>query len=111
VVQPESQKALDDISIQPIGPYTVMSPGLEMKDRTPPDLTRVSYPILNDIRQTTAEYTSQFSTPSVPSGVYENRLDTENRLEGMAGNDSGSIDLFYSSLDRLYQEVAYRQRR
>jgi hypothetical protein len=108
VVQPESQKALDDLSIQPIGPYTVMSPGLEMKDRTPPDLTRVSYPILNDIRQTTAEYTSQFSTPSAPSGVYENRLDTENRLEGMAGNDSGSIDLFYSSLDRLYQEVVRR---
>lgn len=108
LVQPESQKALDELSIQPVGPYTIMSPGLVMVDRTPPDLTRVSYPLLNDIRDTTARYTSQFEAPSSPSGTYQNRLDTENRIESMASGDSGAVDLFYASLDRVYQEMVRR---
>lgn len=108
MVQPESQKALDELSIQPVGPYTILSPGVAMLDRTPPDLTKVSYPLLNDLRQTTAEYTSQFSAPQSPGSSYENRLDTENRIESMAANDSGAVDLFYSSLDRLYEELVRR---
>lgn len=109
LVQPESQKALDELSIQPVGPYTILSPGVQMVDRTPPDLTKVSYPLLNDLRQTTAEYTSQFTAPqSAGSSTYENRLDTENRIESMASNDSGAVDLFYSSLDLVYMEMARR---
>lgn len=108
VVQPESQKALDQLNIQPIGPFTILSPGIEMVNRTPPDLSKVAYPILNDIRQTTSEYTSQFAAPSTPSGAYENRLDTENRIETLASGDAGAVDLFYSSLDRLYQEACRR---
>lgn len=108
MVQPDSQKALDEMQIQPLGPYTVISPGVTYIERGTPDLTRAAIPVFNEIKENTANYVSQFSAPSVPNGVYENRLNTEAQMESLASGDAGAIDLFYSALDRLFREMVRR---
>jgi hypothetical protein len=108
MVQPESQKALDEMQIQPLGPYTVISPGVQYIERGVPDLTRAAIPVFNEIKESTSNYVSQFSAPSVPNGVYENRLSTEAQMESLASGDAGAIDLFYSALDRLFREMVRR---
>jgi len=108
LVQHNSQKALDELSIQLVGPLTVLSPGMDIvPNRLIPDLTQSSLPMLTEVKDRMAESGSQFSVS--PGGqTYRNRLESEANMEEAAGGASANVDLFYASWDRLIREMFKR---
>lgn len=109
LLEADSGKAIEEMALQYFGPYAVLSPGMSVvKDRAFPNLSTSSIPALGEVKSQMNENASQFTAPSGGGGVYQNRLQTEAGLDVAAGADSGSIDLFYSSWDRLLRQMVYR---
>ena len=109
MIQPESQKALDEMKLNFFGPFAVLTPGLEIKDKMYPNLATSSMPVLTEVKDRMADSGSMFMTgQSQRSEVYQNRLNSEAQMEEMAGGDSASVDLFYASWDRIIREMVRR---
>jgi hypothetical protein len=107
MVQPNSQKALDELSFQQYGPLTVISPGVDVIDKQLPNLAQSSMLMLNEVKDRMAESGSQFAVS--PGGqTYRNRLQSEADMEEAAGGASANVDLFYASWDRLLREMVKR---
>ena len=107
MVQPNSQKALDELSIQMVGPLVVLSAGTDVVEKAIPNLATSSMPMLNEVKDRMAESGSQFSVR--PGGeTYRNRLESEASMEEAAGGASANVDLFYASWDRLVREMFKR---
>ena len=108
MVQSASGNALQEFSLNYMGPFSLMSPGLEVVSRQ--FATRdTAMPFLGEVKNLMGQFSSRFMAPESPSGqAYQNKLDVENRLEAMASGDSGAIDLFYCAYDRLMREVSRR---
>lgn len=108
MLEAESGKAIEEMALQYFGPYAVLSPGMSVvKDRAFPNMTTSSIPVIGEVKNQMLENAAQISAPS-GGGVYQNRLQTEAGLDAAAGADSGAIDLFYSSWDRLLRQMVYR---
>lgn len=109
MIQPNSQKALDEMKLNMFGPFSVLSPGLEVVEKAYPNLAQNSMPVLNEVKDRMAESGSQFSVGgSKGNEVYQNRLASEAQMEEAAGGDSATVDLFYSSWDRVVREIVRR---
>lgn len=107
MVQPNSQKALDELSFQQYGPLTVLSPGVEVIEKAIPNLTQSSIPMMNEVKGRMADSGTQFAVS--PGGqTYRNRLDSEAIMDEAAGGASANVDLFYASWDRLTREQVKR---
>lgn len=107
MVQPNSQKALDELSFQQYGPLTVLTPGVDVIDKQLPNLAQSSMPMLSEVKDRMAESGSQFAVS--PMGqTYRNRLESEASMEEAAGGASANVDLFYASWDRLVREMFKR---
>lgn len=107
MIQPDSQKALDELSFQQYGPLTVLTPGVDVIDKQLPNLAQSSMPMLNEVKDRMAESGSQF-TAHGGSDTYRNKLRTEADMEETAGGDSANVDLFYASWDVLLREMVKR---
>lgn len=109
MIQPESQKALDDLAMQAFGPFTILSPGVNIVDKNHQNLATSSMPVLQEVKDRMAESGSQFAVGGGGrDAVYQNRLQSEAQMEEAAGGDSASVDLFYASWDRLLREIVKR---
>lgn len=109
MIQPNSQKALDDLAMQSFGPFMILSPGVEVVEKAFPNLATSSMPVLSEVKDRMAESGSHFAVGGgSKSDVYQNRLQSEAQMEEAAGGDSASVDLFYASWDRLVREMVRR---
>lgn len=109
MIQPESQKALDDLAMQAFGPFMILSPGVNVVEKAMPNLAQSSMPVLSEVKDRMAESGSHFAVGGGSKNeVYQNRLQSEAQMEEAAGGDSASIDLFYASWDRLLREMVRR---
>lgn len=109
MIQPQGQKALDELKLNFFGPFAVISPGVDIVERAFPDLSQSSLPILNEVKDRMAESGSHHAVGNAQRNeVYQNRLNSEAQMEEMAGGDSANLDLFYSSWDRLIREMVKR---
>ena len=108
MLKAESAKALEEFSLQYFGPYSVISDGVEVIQRTIPDLTRTSLPLLQEVKMQMDQNASRFLAPSGGGDAYVNRINVEQQLEAAAAGDSGAVDLFYASWDRVMREMCRR---
>jgi hypothetical protein len=110
MVQPQSQKALDELKFSYFGNFGVLSPGVDIVEKAVPNLAQSSMPMLAEVKDRMAESGSMFTAGgnSKRGEVYQNRLNSEAQMEEMAGSDSASLDLFYASWDRVIREMVRR---
>ena len=110
MVQPQSQKALDELKFSYFGSFGVISPGVDIVEKAVPNLAQSSMPMLTEVKDRMAESGSMFTAGgnSKRTEVYQNRLNSEAQMEEMAGSDSASVDLFYASWDRVIREMVRR---
>jgi hypothetical protein len=110
MIQPESQKALDELSLNFFGPLTVLSPGAIIQEKAFPNLAQSSMPVLAEVKDRMAESGSMFTTGNggQRGEVYQNRLASEAQMEELAGGNTASIDLFYASWDRIIRQMVKR---
>lgn len=109
LVQATSGSALQEAFINYMGPFSLLSPGLELIDRKFSTRTGSSLSFLGEVKSLMGQFANRFTAPEQPAGqAYQNKLGIEAKLEQITSGDSGSVDLYYCAHDRLMREVVRR---
>lgn len=109
MIQPESPRALEDLSFTFYGPYSVLSPNVRVIEKAIPNLSNSVMPALNDLQGQLALNVDLMS-PYGPnqSSPYRNNLQVEHDLAVSSRLTGSTLNLFYASWSRLLREVVRR---
>ena len=108
MIQPESQRALEDLSFTMYGPYSILSPNVKIIEKSAPNLTQTMQPALSDLQNQLSANVDLVSTYGNQSSPYRNQLQTEHDLAVSSRLTGSTINLFYASWTRLLREVVRR---
>ena len=108
MIQPETQRALEDLSFTMYGPYSILSPNVKIIEKAAPNLTNTMQPALADLQNQLAMNVDLVSTYGNQSSPYRNNLQTEHDLAVSSRLTGSTINLFYSSWSRLLREIVRR---
>ncbi len=109
MLQPETQRALDDLSFTMYGPYSILSPNVRVIEKAIPNLTQSMDPALADLENQLAANVDLSSTYGPQrSSPYRNNLQTEHDLAVASSLTGSTINLFYAGWNRLMREVTRR---
>lgn len=109
MIQPENQRALDELSFTYYGAYAVLSPNVNIIEKAVPNLSTAVQPALNDITNQLALNTDTVSTyGSQQSSPYRNKMQVVADMDIQTRLSGASLNLFYASWTRLMKEVVRR---
>lgn len=109
MLQPQNEEALQNLQLTYFGAYSIMTPGIEVVERTIPNVSTSVLPVLNDMASLINGRTGGYAA-STPSSTAKERTKYEVRSEqsDRARLSSSNLGLFYDPLDRLFREVVRR---
>ena len=109
MIQPDSQRALDELSLTYYGPYTVLSPNIQLVEKAVPNISTAVIPVINDVTEQMSQNLDFFTTRGAAAGSpYRTKLQVEAELEAATRLTASNLNLFYSSWRRLLREVIKR---
>ena len=109
MIQPENQRSLDELQFTYYGAYAVMSPNVKIVEKAIPNLGTAVQPALQDLSQQLALNTDTVSTyGSQQSSPYRNQMQVVSDMDVTTRLSGASLNLFYSSWNRLLKEVVRR---
>ena len=109
MIQPDSQRALDELGFTYYGAYAVLSPGVNIIEKAIPNLATSVQPALEDISQQLAMNTDTVSTYGSQQGSpYRNQMQVVADMDVSTRLSGASLNLFYASWNRLLREVVRR---
>ena len=109
MIQPESQRALEDLSFTFYGPYSVLSPNVKIVEKAIPNLSNSVQPALADLQNQLAQNVDLLSTYGpAQSSPYRNNLQVEHDLAVASRLSGSTLNLFYAAWSRLLREVVRR---
>ena len=109
MIQPDSQRALDELGFTYYGAYAVLSPNVNIIEKAVPNLSTAVQPALQDISQQLAMNTDTVSTyGSQQSSPYRNQMQVVSDMDVSTRLSGASLNLFYASWNRLLREVVRR---
>lgn len=108
MLQPETQRALEDLSFTMYGPYSILSPNVRVVEKAAPDLTKTMDPALADLENQLAMNVDLSSAYGNKSSPYRNNLQTEHDLAVSSTLTGSTLNLFYAGWNRLMREVCQR---
>ena len=109
MIQPDSQRALDELGFTYYGAYAVLSPNVNIIEKAVPNLGTAVQPALEDITNQLALNTDTVSTyGSQQSSPYRNQMQVVADMDVSTRLSGASLNLFYSSWNRLLREVVRR---
>jgi len=109
MIQPENQRALDELGFTYYGAYAVLSPNVNIIEKAAPNLSTGVQPALNDISNQLALNTDTISTygPN-QSSPYKNQMQVVADMDVSTRLSGASLNLFYASWNRLLKEIVRR---
>ena len=109
MIQPENQRALDELGFTYYGAYAVLSPNVNIIEKAAPNLSTGVQPALNDISNQLALNTDTISTygPN-QSSPYKNQMQVVADMDVQTRLSGASLNLFYASWNRLMKEIVRR---
>tara|TARA_Y100001938_G_C8095786_1_gene438030 strand:+ start:1304 stop:3541 length:2238 start_codon:yes stop_codon:yes gene_type:complete len=109
MIQPDSQRALDELGFTYYGAYAVLSPNVNIIEKAVPNLSTAVQPALQDISQQLALNTDTVSTYGAQQGSpYRNQMQVVADMDVSTRLSGASLNLFYASWNRLLREVVRR---
>ena len=109
ILQPQSQRALDELQWTFYGGYTVLSPNIELVERAVPNLSNSVVPIINDVSSQMERNLEFYSnTQSAAGSPYRSSVQVQAELEAATRLTTSNLNLFYSSWRRLLREMVRR---
>ena len=109
MIQPENQRALDELGFTYYGSYAVLSPNVNIIEKAVPNLSTAVSPALEDISNQLALNTDTISTyGSQQSSPYRNQMQVMSDIDVSTRLSGASLNLFYNSWTRLLREVVRR---
>jgi len=109
MLQPENNRALDELEFSYYGPYAVMSPNVKIIEKAIPNLGTAVQPALQDLQQQLALNTDTVS-PYGPerSSPYKNQMQVVADMDVATRLSGAALNLFYNSWNRLLRQVFRR---
>ena len=109
MIQPENQRALDELGFTYYGAYAVLSPNVNIIEKAAPNLSTGVQPALTDISNQLALNTDTISTygPN-QSSPYKNQMQVVADMDVSTRLSGASLNLFYASWNRLLKEIVRR---
>lgn len=109
LIQPENQRALDELSLSYYGPYSVLSPNVKITEKGVPNLVNSVIPVIDSMSQQMQSNLDFYSTTGAAAGSpYRSQLQVEAELEAATRLTSSNLNLFYNSWRRLLREITRR---
>ncbi len=109
MIQPENQRALDELSFTYYGAYAVLSPNINIVPKAVPNLSTAVTPALEDISNQLALNTDTVSTYGPQqSSPYRNQMQVVADMDVSTRLSGASLNLFYASWTRLLREIVRR---
>lgn len=109
MIQPENQRALDELSLSYYGPYSVLSPNVKITEKGVPNLVNSVIPVIDSMSQQMQSNLDFYSTTGAAAGSpYRTKLQVEAELEAATRLTSSNLNLFYNSWRRLLREITRR---
>ncbi len=108
MIQPDSQRALDELGFTYYGAYAVLSPNVNIIEKAVPNLSTAVQPALQDISQQLAMNTDTMSTYGQQGSPYRNQMQVVSDMDVSTRLSGASLNLFYASWNRLMREVVRR---
>ena len=109
MIQPENQRALDELGFTYYGAYAVLSPNVNIIAKAAPNLSTGVQPALEDITNQLAQNTDTVSTYGPQqSSPYRNQMQVVADMDVSTRLSGASLNLFYASWNRLLREIVRR---
>ena len=109
MIQPETQRSLDELQFTYYGAYAVLSPNVKIVEKAIPNLGTAVQPALQDITNQLQLNTDTVSTygPN-QSSPYRNQMQIVSDMDVTTRLSGASLNLFYASWNRLLREMVRR---
>jgi predicted transcriptional regulator YdeE len=109
MLQPESQRALDELQFTYYGAYAIVSPNVKIVEKAIPNLSQAVVPALQDLTNQLQLNTDTVSTygPNQAS-PYRNQMQVVSDMDVSTRLSGASLNLFYAAWTRLMREVVRR---
>lgn len=109
MLQPENQRALDELEFTYYGAYAIISPNVEIKEKAIPNMSQTVQPVLDDITDQLLQNTDTITAYGPDRGSpYRNQMQVASDLEITSRISGSNINLFYQSWERLMREWVRR---
>ena len=109
MIQPETQRSLDELQFTYYGAYAVLSPNVNIVEKAIPNLGTAVQPALQDLTQQLQLNTDTVSTYGPDQGSpYRNQMQVVADMDVTTRLSGASLNLFYASWNRLLREVVHR---
>ena len=109
MIQPETQRSLDELQFTYYGAYAVLSPNVNIVEKAIPNLGTAVQPALQDLTQQLQLNTDTVSTYGPNQGSpYRNQMQVVADMDVTTRLSGASLNLFYASWNRLLREVVRR---
>lgn len=109
MIQPDSQRALDELDFTYYGAYAILSPGVNIIEKGSADLGKVVKPALDDLTAQLQLNTDTVSTYGpTQSSPYRNQMQVAADMDVATRLSGSSLNLFYMSWTRLMREFTRR---
>lgn len=108
MIQPDSERALNELSYTLYGAYSILSPNVRVIEKASPNLSQNMMPALASIENQMSLNVDLTSTYGTRSSPYRNELQTEHDLAVSSRLTGSTLNLFYNSWGRLLREVVRR---
>lgn len=109
MVQPEDERALENMAFNYFGPFAILPPNVKYVDRAFPNVSQTMMPVLTELTSMADQRTGQYSTQGVfGKGDRRTRFEVAAHLEESAKLSGTALNLFYAPWDRHHTEVARR---
>lgn len=108
MVQASSGQGLQEATVNYLGPLSLLSPGLDVVERQFTGGTDRTMTFMGEVKSLMGQTSSQFMANTEGGGTYKNRDAQNFEMESYAGNDSGTVDLFYPSWDLTMRRMCKR---
>lgn len=109
ILQPTNEEALQNLQLSYFGPYSILTPGVEIQDRPIPNVSTSVMPVLQDMAQLINSRTGSYQ---VSASDVSTREKTKYEIQAQQSNNarlnSSALSLFYDPLERLFREVVRR---
>jgi len=109
MIQPETQRSLDELQFTYYGAYAVLSPNVNIVEKAIPNLGTAVQPALEDLTNQLQLNTDTVSTYGPQQGSpYRNQMQVVSDMDVTTRLSGASLNLFYASWNRLLREVVRR---
>lgn len=109
MLQPESQRALDELAFTFYGAYAILSPGVEIVEKALPNLNSSVSPAIESLERQLL-LNADVHTPYGPerASPYRNQLQVVSDIDVTSRISGANLNLFYMSWERLVREMVRR---